>query len=63
MASYTKMKILLVAFACHPEWGSESAAGWKTAMLLAREHKVHVITHPENQLAIESFELLAIIFA
>ena len=57
MAFYTKMKILLVAFACHPEWGSESAAGWKTAMLLAREHKVHVITHPENQLAIESFDL------
>jgi len=26
-------------------------------MLLAREHKVHVITHPENRVAIESFDL------
>lgn len=54
--SYT-LKILLVAFACHPEWGSESAAGWNTALLLAQEHHVHVITHPENRAAIESFQL------
>lgn len=47
------MKIILVAFACHPEWGSESAAGWKMAMALAQEHQVHVITHPENRASIE----------
>jgi glycosyltransferase involved in cell wall biosynthesis len=49
------VKILLVAFACHPEWGSESAAGWGLARLLAQDHQVQVITHPENRAAIESF--------
>jgi len=47
------MKILLVAFACHPEWGSESAAGWGSASLLAQKHNVHVVTHTENRNGIQ----------
>ncbi len=50
------MKVLLSAFACHPVLGSESAAGWKLALLLARNHRVHVLTQNENRSAIENYQ-------
>ena len=39
------MKILLSAFACSPEWGSEPGVGWRWAELLARSNDVTVVTH------------------
>jgi glycosyltransferase involved in cell wall biosynthesis len=47
------MKILLVAYACEPERGSEPGVGWNTAWHLAEEHDVFVITRKNNQTAIE----------
>lgn len=38
------MRILLAAFACHPELGSESGVGWKAVTALAQHHSVHVLT-------------------
>lgn len=49
------MRILVSAIACHPEWGSESAVGWKTALALAKSHEVHVLTSSENREGIEQF--------
>ena len=51
------MKILLVAFACHPEWGSESSVGWKMACQLGQRHQVHVLTHLENRDGVEKSDL------
>jgi glycosyltransferase involved in cell wall biosynthesis len=51
------MKILLVAFACHPEWGSESSVGWKMACQLGQRHQVHVLTHLENRGGVEKSDL------
>jgi glycosyltransferase involved in cell wall biosynthesis len=51
------MKILLSAFAFHPSLGSESAVGWRTAIALAREHQVHVLTHVKYRKEVE--EVLA----
>jgi len=50
------MKVILIAFACHPELGSESAAGWTMALLLAQSHQVHVVTQSCNRSAISRFE-------
>ena len=48
------MKILLSAFACDPEKGSEFAVGWNWALYLARAgHDVVVLTSAESRLAIE----------
>jgi len=39
------MRILLVAFACHPRQGSEAAVGWRVACVLAQKHRIVVLTH------------------
>ncbi len=49
------MRVLLSAIACHPTQGSESAVGWKAALALASEHRVHVLTSTSNQAGIEAF--------
>ncbi len=49
------MRILLSAVACHPDQGSEGAVGWKSALAIARHHKVHVITHTDNKKDIEKY--------
>jgi glycosyltransferase involved in cell wall biosynthesis len=41
--SSPKLKILLSAFACHPNKGSEEGIGWNWLKELSREHKIHVI--------------------
>jgi glycosyltransferase involved in cell wall biosynthesis len=40
------MRILLSAFACSPDWGSEPEVGWQTLLAAAREHEVWVLTQP-----------------
>ncbi|WP_295750808.1 glycosyltransferase [Undibacterium sp.] len=48
------MKILLSAFACAPNTGSEAGGGWVYAMELAKTHDVWVLTDESRRKAIES---------
>lgn len=48
------MKVLLSAYACQPNRGSEPGVGWNTAVELARTHQVWVLTQTENQPMIEA---------
>jgi len=50
------MKILLSAFACAPNAGSELGVGWIYAIELAKLHQVWVLTDTSRRQAIESFE-------
>src|ERR1700756_411917 len=48
------MKILLSAYACEPNKGSEPGVGWNWALALARRgYEVHVITRSNNRSPIE----------
>lgn len=47
------MKVLLSAIACHPEKGSESGVGWKSATALSKSHDVHVLTSASEKTAID----------
>ncbi len=48
------VRVLLSAYACRPDQGSESALGWNWALSLAEQgHEVSVITTNRNQPAIE----------
>ncbi len=46
-------RVLLVAYACEPNSGSEPGTGWNTATMLAAECQVTVVTRANNQQAIE----------
>ena len=48
------MKILLSAFACKPNSGSETGVGWRWALELAKQHKVVVVTDESRRHAIEA---------
>lgn len=48
------MKILISAFACLPNAGSEGGVGWRWAEEWARDHEVVVITDVSRRAAIES---------
>jgi glycosyltransferase involved in cell wall biosynthesis len=48
------MRILLLAYACEPDKGSEPGVGWMWCRLLARFGDVTVITRANNQDVIES---------
>ncbi|MFA5240825.1 MAG: glycosyltransferase [Sulfuricella sp.] len=48
------MKILVSAFACAPNAGSEGGVGWRWAEEWAREHEVVVITDTTRRAAIEA---------
>ena len=48
------MKILVSAFACLPNAGSEGGVGWRWAEEWAREHEVVVITDASRRAAIEA---------
>ena len=48
------MKILVSAFACLPNVGSEGGVGWRWAQEWAREHEVVVITDTSRRAAIEA---------
>ncbi|MDP2231489.1 glycosyltransferase [Methylotenera sp.] len=47
------MKILLSAFACKPNSGSETGVGWRWAIELAKTHEVVVLTDMTRKTAIE----------
>ena len=48
------MKLLLSAYACNPEIGTEARNGWNLAVSLAeRGHQVWVLTHPSGNQPIE----------
>lgn len=52
------MKLLLSAYACQPNSGSEPGVGWRWSIELARlGHEVHVLTRANNREAIESERL------
>jgi glycosyltransferase involved in cell wall biosynthesis len=45
--------VLVCAYACDPELGSEQAVGWGWATMIARLHDVHVITGSPGRASIE----------
>ena len=51
------MKILLSAYACEPNKGSEPAVGWNwTRSLIDQGHDVHLITRSNNKPSIDAFQ-------
>lgn len=48
------MKILLSAFACRPNSGSETGVGWRWAIELAKQHNVVVLTDVTRKVDIEA---------
>lgn len=52
-----KLKILLSAFSCQPNRGSEPAVGWNIARVLAARHEVWVLTHNTDNYAAIKKEL------
>lgn len=53
------MKILLSAYACEPNKGSEPAVGWNwTRSLIDQGHAVHLITRSNNRPSIEAFQAI-----
>src|SRR6266481_3580042 len=49
-----RLKVLISAYACEPNKGSEPEVGWQWALQMARFHEVTVLTQSKNQLVIES---------
>lgn len=47
------MNILLSAIACNPEHGSEGGVGWKAAIVLSKEHTVHILASAMERDAVE----------
>ncbi len=47
------MKVLILAYACEPDQGSEPEIGWQWALQMARFHDVSVITRSNNREGIE----------
>jgi glycosyltransferase involved in cell wall biosynthesis len=47
------LRILISAYACEPEKGSEPAVGWNWVLQISRFHEVWVITRANNQEPIE----------
>jgi glycosyltransferase involved in cell wall biosynthesis len=48
-----RLKVLLSAYACEPDKGSEPEVGWQWALQMARWHDVTVITRTNNRAGIE----------
>jgi len=48
-----RRRVLLSAFACEPNKGSEPEVGWQWALQIARFHNVTVLTQTEHRAAIE----------
>ncbi len=49
-----RLKILISAYACRPDKGSEPGVGWNMARELVKRYEVWVITRTENQASIEA---------
>jgi glycosyltransferase involved in cell wall biosynthesis len=54
-----RLKVLMSAYACEPNKGSEPEVGWQWALQMARFHDVTVLTRANNRVAIEQ-ELAAL---
>jgi glycosyltransferase involved in cell wall biosynthesis len=50
-----KLNILISAYFCDPEKGSEAGVGWNFPFNMAKHHKVWVLTRKENQKSIEKY--------
>ena len=48
-----RLRILLSAYACEPDRGSQPGVGWEWATRLAKRHEVWVLTRANNRPAIE----------
>src|SRR5579872_5344670 len=54
-----RLRVLMSAYACEPNKGSEPEVGWQWALQMARFHDVTVLTRSNNREAIErELELL-----
>lgn len=47
------VRVLMVAYSCDPDSGSEDQVGWQLASRISRRHPVHLITRPKGREAIE----------
>lgn len=48
-----RLKVLISAYACEPDKGSEPEVGWQWVLQMARFHDVTVVTRTNNQASIE----------
>lgn len=48
IASRPRLKVLVSAYACHPEQGSEPGVGWNWVREIARHHDVWLLTEAER---------------
>ncbi len=48
-----KLKVLISAYACEPNKGSEPEVGWQWALQMAKYHEVTVLTRTNNRAGIE----------
>src|SRR4051794_24932455 len=48
------MKVLVNAYACEPDKGSEPGAGWAWVRAIAKQHEVWLLTRANNQASIEA---------
>jgi glycosyltransferase involved in cell wall biosynthesis len=53
LTTYRRLNILVSAYACEPNKGSEPGVGWNQVLQIARFHEVWVITRSNNRPAIE----------
>lgn len=49
-----RLRVLISAYACEPDKGSEPAVGWNWVSQIARHHEVWVLTRANNRNAIEN---------
>ncbi|MGI0484467.1 glycosyltransferase family 4 protein [Pantanalinema rosaneae CENA516] len=54
LESNSVMKVLLSAYACEPELGSEEGVGWNMALAIAQYHEVWVLTRTFSRAAIKT---------
>lgn len=51
---HRRLRVLISAYACEPDKGSEPEVGWQWALQMARFHDVTVLTRANNQPGIEA---------
>lgn len=49
----TRLKVLISAYACEPNKGSEPEVGWQSAIQMAKHHDVTVVTRTNNRASVE----------
>ncbi|MFM1794249.1 MAG: hypothetical protein RL642_634, partial [Bacteroidota bacterium] len=49
------LHVLIIAYACEPDRGSEPGTGWNVALGLSAFHRVTVATRANNRASIEKF--------